>query len=91
MTATKTDPAQTQPAKSARTKPPVLLTAVGRQRTGKTVFLNALTETVMRQGGDVEVWNTDHLNVSHSISHFHPNAKKPATGNLKEQKSWLEQ
>ncbi|GBR51543.1 hypothetical protein AA11825_2008 [Acetobacter pomorum DSM 11825] len=67
----------------------MLLTAVGRQRTGKTVFLNALTETVMCQGGDVEVWNTDHLNVSHSISHFHPNAKKPATGNLKEQKSWL--
>ncbi|WP_434605575.1 hypothetical protein [Acetobacter oryzoeni] len=91
MTATKVDPAQAKPAKPARTKPPVLLTAVGRQRTGKTVFLNALTETVIRQGGDVEVWNTDHLNVSHSISHFHPNAKKPATGNLKEQKSWLEQ
>ncbi|GBR59455.1 hypothetical protein AA18889_2116 [Acetobacter senegalensis DSM 18889] len=91
MTATKVDQAQAKPAKPARTKPPVLLTAVGRQRTGKTVFLNALTETVTRQGGDVEVWNTDHLNVSHSISHFHPNAKKPATGNLKEQKSWLEQ
>ncbi|MDN7351536.1 hypothetical protein [Acetobacter senegalensis] len=47
MTATKVDPAQAKPAKPDRTKPPVLLTAVGRQRTGKTVFLNALTETVI--------------------------------------------
>ncbi|GEN61491.1 hypothetical protein [Acetobacter nitrogenifigens] len=91
MTTTKPAPSETRPASPVRTKPPVLLTAVGRQRTGKTVFLNALTQTVIRQGGDVEVWNTDHLNVSHSISHFHPDARKPEASTLKDQKVWLEQ
>ncbi|MBO1360318.1 hypothetical protein J2D73_11015 [Acetobacter sacchari] len=91
MNAIKPAATDAKPARSIRSKPPVLLTAVGRQRTGKTVFLNALAETVMRQGGEVEIWNTDHLNVSHSISHFHRTAKKPNTGNLKEQTVWLEQ
>ncbi|AOX18709.1 hypothetical protein A0U89_15495 (plasmid) [Kozakia baliensis] len=69
---------------------PVLLTVVGRQRTGKTTFLNALAETTALRGGKVEVWNTDMLNETNSISRFHPDAQAPAYAGAADQALWLE-
>jgi len=70
---------------------PVLLTVVGRQRTGKTTFLNALAETTAIRGGKVEVWNTDMLNETNSISRFHPGAQSPEHAGAADQSIWLEQ
>lgn len=69
---------------------PVLLTVVGRQRTGKTTFLNALAETTALRGGEVTVWNADMLNETNSISRFHPDAQSPKYAGAADQAIWLE-
>ncbi|MBS1060464.1 FAD-binding oxidoreductase [Gluconobacter sp. Dm-44] len=76
--------------KAATKKKPVIFTIIGRQRVGKTTLLNALAQTVHDQGGTPEIWNTDLLNRSHSISNFH-DADSPAAGDTKRQRKWLEE
>jgi len=87
-------PAQAKPATSEpgdpETEAPVIFTVIGRQRTGKTTLLNALAETVHRQGGTPEIWNTDLLNRSHSINQFHAETRSPSEADLTSQRKWLE-
>ena len=71
---------------------PVLIVAVGRQRVGKTTLLNALTETYRGVGADIEVWNADLHNRSHTLSLFHPDAIEPTPGTgTEDQRTWLEE
>ncbi|AOX18385.1 hypothetical protein [Kozakia baliensis] len=70
---------------------PVLLTVVGRQRTGKTTFLNALAETVALRGGRTEIWNTDMLNTTNSIQRFHSDAQSPPYLGNTDQTIWLDE
>ena len=75
---------------AAPKRKPVIFTIIGRQRVGKTTLLNALAQTIHEQGGTPEIWNTDLLNRSHSISSFH-DAKSPTGGDTKRQRKWLEE
>ncbi|AOX21456.1 hypothetical protein [Kozakia baliensis] len=70
---------------------PVLLTVVGRQRTGKTTFLSALAETVALRGGRTEIWNTDMLNTTNSIQRFHSDAQSPPHLGSTDQTIWLDE
>ena len=58
---------------------PVLIMAVGRQRVGKTVFLNTVVQFVRKHGAKVEIWNADTLNTSHSLSSFYGDAREPGS------------
>lgn len=69
---------------------PRLLTATGRQRVGKTGFLNALAQIARARGADLDVINADPLNRSHSLSTFHADAATIGDSSLEEQMLWLE-
>lgn len=70
---------------------PVLLIAVGRQRVGKTVFLNTTAQFLRAHGANVVLWNADQKNVTHSLSHFHPDVAEPRSSSPEDVKAWLEQ
>jgi len=70
---------------------PTLFVAIGRQRVGKTTFLKVLTELTRQQGGRPEVWNTDSLNKSHTISSLGDYVLEPDSTRTEKQVKWLEQ
>lgn len=70
---------------------PVLLIAVGRQRCGKTVFLNTAVQFVRAHGGDMVMWNADTLNRTHSLSLFHSDVLEPGSDDPEDVKAWLEE
>ncbi|MCR0984162.1 DEAD/DEAH box helicase family protein [Roseomonas populi] len=70
---------------------PILLIAVGRQRVGKTVVLNALAQHYQERGADLRIWNADLLNQTHSISKFHTDALIAPPGNFEDTKAWIEE
>lgn len=71
---------------------PVLLVAVGRQRVGKTTLLNALVEIYRKAGSDIEVWNADLHNRTHTLSLFHEDALSPRPGaSVEDQRAWIEE
>ena len=71
---------------------PVLLVAVGRQRVGKTTLLNALVEIYRKAGSDIEVWNADLHNRTHTLSLFHEDALSPRPGaSIEDQRAWIEE
>ncbi len=71
---------------------PVLLVAVGRQRVGKTTLLNALVEIYRKAGADIEVWNADLHNRTHTLSLFHEDALSPRPGaSVEDQRAWIEE
>lgn len=70
---------------------PVSLWAMGRQRVGKTTFLNGLIEVVRSLGGTPEIWNADLQNKTGSLSVFHRDAMQPPASLLGEQKLWIEE
>ena len=71
---------------------PVLLVAVGRQRVGKTTLLNALVEIYRKAGADIEVWNADLHNRTHTLSLFHADALTPRLGaSAEDQQAWIEE
>ena len=69
---------------------PVLFMAVGRQRVGKTVLLNTVIQYVRSKGVDLEIWNADTMNASHSLSLFHGDAKAPGSARQEDVKRWLQ-
>ena len=51
---------------------PVIMFVVGRQRVGKTVFLNVLAQYAREHGADFEIWDADISNASNNLSALHP-------------------
>ncbi len=69
---------------------PVLLIAAGRQRVGKTTFLNALTQHLREHGSQAAIWNGDQMNVTNNLSVFHKDVDQPASSDANAVKDWLE-
>ncbi len=69
---------------------PVLLIAAGRQRVGKTTFLNALTQHLQEHGSRAAIWNGDQMNVTNNLSVFHEGVDEPASNDANDVKDWLE-
>jgi Zeta toxin len=69
---------------------PVIVFVVGRQRVGKTVFLNVLAQYAREHGADFEIWDADISNASNNLSALHPGAKSPPSSNPEQAKAWLE-
>ena len=53
---------------------PVLMVVVGRQRVGKTSFLNALAQYLQEHGAEFAIWDTDQMNTTNNISVFRTRA-----------------
>lgn len=84
------EPMQTVAAAETNDRPPVLFTAIGRQRVGKTALLNALAQAYRADGAKIDIWNVDLLNRSHTISAFFGDAVSPPSGGLEDQQQWLQ-
>jgi hypothetical protein len=69
---------------------PILFIGVGRQRVGKTTFLNTLIQALREQGSELVIWNADLLNVTYSLSLFHPDVLEPPSADFEDVKAWLE-
>lgn len=86
-----TDPNQSHDSDRAVDKHnPILFTAIGRQRVGKTALLNTLAQVYRDAGAEFDVWNLDMMNESHSMSNFHPGAISPPSASLEDQQTWLQ-
>jgi hypothetical protein len=70
---------------------PVLMIVVGRQRVGKTTFLNALAQYLRGHGASFEIWDADKMNGTNNMSLFHRAALQPASADPEDVKAWLEQ
>ena len=66
---------------------PVLLTTVGRQRVGKTTFLNILIQSLRPKGADLVVWNADQLNTTHNLAVFHDDVVQPRSSDFEDVKA----
>jgi hypothetical protein len=85
------EPAECAP-ETATARQPVLIIAVGRQRVGKTTMLNVMIEMLRAHGAEIEIWNADLHNRTHSLSLFYKDAQEPAAGtSLDDQKRWIEE
>ena len=69
---------------------PIITIALGRQRVGKTAFLNVMAQYYRERGCPVQVWNADQQNRSHSLSTFFEDAKTVPRGGLEDGKAWIE-
>jgi hypothetical protein len=70
---------------------PVLMVVVGRQRVGKTSFLNALAQYLQERGAEFAIWDTDQMNTTNNMSVFHAEANSPPSSDRREDvKAWLE-
>ena len=69
---------------------PVLMIVVGRQRVGKTTFLNTAVQFLRAHGGEVVVWNADKLNRTYSLSNFSDDVLEPSSADAEDVKAWLE-
>lgn len=70
---------------------PVLVMVVGRQRVGKTTFLNTVVQFLRAHGGEVTVWNADMLNRTYSLSMFSDGVLEPPSADAEDVKAWLEE
>lgn len=75
----------------AEDRRPVVIVVVGRQRVGKTTFLNTTVQFLRTHGGQVVVWNADKLNQTYSLSMFSGDVLEPLSPDAEEVKSWLEE
>ncbi len=57
-------------------RPPILWTAVGRQRVGKTVLLNTAVQYGHGLENPIRVWNEDQQKRNHTLSVFFPDAEE---------------
>ncbi len=69
---------------------PALWVAMGRQRVGKTALLNAAVQYFRAQGSQIQVWNADQQNRTHSLSTFFADAAVPPDGGLMDGRAWIE-
>src|SRR5271165_4862737 len=74
-----------------RDRKPVLMIVVGRQRVGKTTFLNALAQYLRGEGASFEIWDADKMNATNNMSLFHREALQPTSVDPEDVKAWLEQ
>ena len=74
----------------AEDRQPVVIVVVGRQRVGKTSFLNTTVQFLRAHGGEVVVWNADKLNRTYSLSMFSGDVLEPAGEDAEDVKAWLE-
>ena len=70
---------------------PVLMIVVGRQRVGKTTFLNALAQYLRGHGASFQIWDADKMNATNNMSLFHREALQPTSVDPEDVKAWLEQ
>jgi hypothetical protein len=70
---------------------PVLMVVVGRQRVGKTSFLNALAQYLQERGAEFAIWDTDQMNTTNNMSVFHAEASSPSSERREDVKVWLEE
>jgi hypothetical protein len=68
----------------------LLLVALGRQRVGKTALLNTIVQYFRAEGSEIEVWNADQQNHTHSLSTFFPDAATPPESGLVDSRAWIE-
>ena len=86
------DPAGVAPPTAAAGRKPVLVIAVGRQRVGKTTMLNVMIEVLRALGAEIEIWNADLHNRTHTLLLFHTDALQPSSGtSMEDQKRWIEE
>ena len=62
----------------------------GRGRVGKTVVANTMVQFFRKHGANLEVWNSDRQNETHSLNLFHQDASRPATDDPEEKRAWFE-
>ena len=70
---------------------PVLIIVVGRQRVGKTSFLNTIAQYLRAHGAEFEVWDADKMNTTYNMSVFHQDARRPQSDDPEDVKAWLEE
>jgi hypothetical protein len=70
---------------------PVLFIGVGRQRVGKTTFLNTVIQAMREQGAEFVIWNADLLNVTYNLPLFYDDVLEPPSAQFEDVKSWLEE
>ncbi len=68
----------------------ILLIAAGRQRVGKTTFLNTTAQFMRSHGAEFVIWNADKMNQTYSLSNFHQDVLEPSSGDAEDGKAWLE-
>jgi hypothetical protein len=91
MTETKQPELAGREPATAEARQPVLIIAVGRQRVGKTTMLNVMIEMFRSHGADIEIWNADLHNRTHTLSLFHRDAlQPPEETSIEDQKRWIE-
>ena len=81
----------TQESEHNRDPRPVLMIAVGRQRAGKTVFLNTVAQYVKEHGSDVTLWNADQQNITNNLATYHHDVHEPPTREIADIKIWLDE
>lgn len=70
---------------------PVLIMLLGRGRVGKTATATTLAQFFRALGSNLQVWNADQQNTTHSLSRFHRDALEPPIGSsFEDRKRWLE-
>lgn len=74
-----------------RDRRPVLFVTVGRQRVGKTTLENLVIQALRERGANLQIWNADQLNVTYSLSLFHPDVLQPPSTDFEDVKAWLEE
>ncbi|WP_158803417.1 hypothetical protein [Acidisoma sp. L85] len=78
-------------SKVASERRPILFIGVGRQRVGKTTFLNTIIQAMREQGAELVIWNADLLNVTYNLPLFHEDVLEPPSADFDDVKSWLEE
>jgi hypothetical protein len=67
------------------------MVVVGRQRVGKTSFLNALAQYLRERGAEFAIWDTDQMNTTNNMSVFHAEASSPPSERREDVTAWLEE
>jgi hypothetical protein len=70
---------------------PVLMIVVGRQRVGKTSFLNGLAQHLHEREAEFAIWDADQMNATNNMSVFHADASRPPSSDPEDVKAWLEE
>jgi hypothetical protein len=63
----------------------------GRGRAGKTTVANVFVQFCRQRGADLQVWNADRQNETHSLSVFHRDAIRPPSDDPDDKGVWLEE
>jgi hypothetical protein len=70
---------------------PILMIVVGRQRVGKTSFLNTTAQFLRAHGAEFQIWDADKMNTTYNMSIFHQDARQPQSLDPEDIKEWLEE